>query len=105
MPQIWAVVAAGVLLAGFGANEASHGGVAEAMGFGHHHALDHGGYHCSDHDDAEHYEHHVEHMHGNATGVHHDECPGGYQDHHWNDDGHVDHDHGHGEDGHMMGGR
>lgn len=40
---------ANVLGAGFLANEWSQGGMAEAMGLGHHHALDPGPAHCAQH--------------------------------------------------------
>jgi hypothetical protein len=68
---------AGIFTAGFAMNEVSHGGVAEMMGAGHHHVVDMGGAHCADHGDPEHADHHAEHMHGNATALPHDECPGG----------------------------
>lgn len=56
-------------------NEASHGGMAEAMGLGHRHMTDVGGYHCASHA-GEHGAHHVAHMH-NETRAAHDGCPGG----------------------------
>lgn len=57
------------------ANEATHGGVSEMMGLGHHHMADYGGYHCASHDGT-HGHHHVEHMH-NETRTAHEDCPGG----------------------------
>lgn len=75
------LAASGVLIAGFGANEATHGGTAEAVGLEHSHMFDYGGYHCATPDDAGHWEDHVEHMHGgvNDTG-HHDHCGSGHMD-------------------------
>jgi hypothetical protein len=77
-PQILAVALAGVLFAGFAVNEMSHGAMAEMMGLGHRHMLDHGGYHCAE-PTSEHWERHQSHMHrhdGDAPyathcGVHH----------------------------------
>lgn len=99
--QMMALIAAGLLAFTFGANEAMHGDVAEAMGAGHQHMLDYGDYHCAPHDHAEHGDHHMEHMHAGSNGTstngthHHDvdhsECPGG---------GHMGPGH-HGGDGHM----
>lgn len=78
----------------FGANEWTHGGVAEGVGVGHHHLADYGGYHCAPHDDATRAALHRAHMHGNATmtdeaGVTmmgdatraHAACPGGAAEH------------------------
>lgn len=58
---------------GFLMNEWSHGGMAEAMGLGHHHMLDYGGVHCLPPDDgarlAAHMDPHAP-MHGPcATGL------------------------------------
>ncbi len=69
------LVVAGMAGAGFMANEATHGAMAEAMGLGHNHMADYGGYHCAAHDGA-HGAHHAEHMH-NATSMPHGSCPGG----------------------------
>lgn len=63
----WAVIAASLLMITVGANEASHGEVAEMMGFGHHHMADYGGYHCSGHNGSTHAGQHAEHMHGGAV--------------------------------------
>jgi hypothetical protein len=65
-PAFVAAIAAGVMMTGFAANEMSHGGLAEGMGMGHQHMLDHGGYHCADPDDA-HWDDHVAHMHGEGA--------------------------------------
>lgn len=62
---------------GFLANEWSHGGLSEALGMGHRHALDFGGYHCAPHDDSERGRMHVEHMHQEGSPMPHDECAGG----------------------------
>ena len=70
-----ALVVSGMAGAGMMANEASHGGVAEAMGLGHHHMADVGGYHCASHT-GEHGPHHVQHMH-NETRAAHAACAGG----------------------------
>jgi hypothetical protein len=64
-------------MAGFGvmANEGTHGGMAEAMGLGHHHMTDVGGYHCASHSGPD-AQRHMDHMH-NETMVHHENCSGG----------------------------
>lgn len=79
MYEVWAVVAAAILATGFAANEMSHGAVAETMGVGHHHMLDYGGYHCAGVEDAEHWDHHVEHMHGGNATADHAGCGGNHQ--------------------------
>lgn len=66
MEMIWVIGASVLLLAGFGANEMTHGGVAGTMGLGHHHMLDYGGYHCADHHDDAVAGDHFEHMHSQA---------------------------------------
>jgi hypothetical protein len=69
-----AAIAAGMMMTGFAANEMTHGGMAESMGMGHQHMLDHGGYHCAEPGSA-HWENHEAHMHdGNMT----DHCGGGH---------------------------
>ena len=78
-------VLAGLLVAGLAAlgtigNEASHGGLSEAMGLGHHHLADYGGYHCASHD-GPHADDHLRHMHGDHP-MRHDDCPGGSGMHH-----------------------
>lgn len=108
MSHTWALILAGVLALTFGANEISHGQVAETVGVDHHHMLDHGGYHCAAHDDAELREHHHEHMHGasyhngtwmNGTGPYHDHaaCYGDM-------DGHQPHEGPHHHEGGSQGG-
>jgi hypothetical protein len=92
-PWILPTILAGLFMAGFAGNEATHGGFAEAMGMGHRHMLDNGGYHCVDHDDPEHGPHHMEHMHGDEP-MRHEMCPGGAGMHRHN-----------GMGGGMMGGR
>lgn len=70
-----ALIVSGLAGMGVMANEASHGGMAQAMGLGHHHLTDVGGYHCASHtgpDGAT----HMEHMH-NETMMQHGNCPGG----------------------------
>lgn len=69
----------------FVVNETTHGGMAEFIGFGHHHLSDSGGYHCVDHASLT----HVQHMH-NGTATDHSHCPGGLTIH---GDGHR-HSHG-----------
>lgn len=66
MNLVYVLIAAGIMMGGFGANEASHGSLAEGMGLGHHHMSDYGGYHCAGPDDA-HWGQHVDHMHDGAT--------------------------------------
>lgn len=63
--------------AGFGmvGNEMTHGGFAETMGLGHHHAADFGGVHCASHAGTMGASH-TQHMHdGNFTA--HGSCRGG----------------------------
>jgi hypothetical protein len=72
---IAALAIGGLAAVGAMANEATHGGVSEMMGMGHHHMADVGGYHCASHMD-EHGEHHMEHMHEEHP-MDHDSCPGG----------------------------
>lgn len=113
MSQTWALILAGALAFTFGANEISHGEVADTVGFGHQHMLDYDGYHCAPHDDEAHREHHYEHMHGaayqNGTWM---EGHGPYHDHagcYGALEGHAPHEgphhHGDGQPGGMMGGR
>ena len=66
METVYVLLIAAGLLTVLVVNEAGHGAVAEATGFGHHHMFDYGGYHCAAHDDAEHARYHYEHMHGQA---------------------------------------
>ena len=103
MSQLGAVITAGVLLFTFGANEVTHGSVAETMGFGHHHLADYGGYHCAGHDDAAHAELHYEHMHGQAwNGSGNASYGPGYHDHAaCYDGGHMHEEHMGPYDGHM----
>lgn len=61
--------ASALLLAGFGANEMTHGGVAEGMGLGHQHMMDYDGYHCAEPGDTD-WERHQEHMHDSTVGDH-----------------------------------
>lgn len=61
--ETMAILAAGLLATTFGANEVTHGGLAETMGAGHHHMLDYDGYHCATHDGPRADQHH-QHMHG-----------------------------------------
>lgn len=75
-PQLIAAIASALLMTGFAANEASHGGFAESMGLDHHHMTDHGGYHCAGPDETG-WEAHVQHMHGNSTAFQ-DHCSGGH---------------------------
>jgi hypothetical protein len=70
-----ALVVSGVAGLGTMANEATHGGVSEMMGMGHHHMTDMGGYHCASHV-GEHGSQHMDHMH-DETHMAHDNCPGG----------------------------
>lgn len=65
-----------VSMAGVAVNEHTHGGVAEMMGFGHRHMMDHGGYHCVPHDHPEHGERHMQHMH-EENQMPHNQCAGG----------------------------
>lgn len=99
-PQLIAALASALLMTGFAANEATHGGFAESMGLGHHHMTDHGGYHCAGPDDAA-WQDHVAHMHGNDT-TPHDHCGADHMSgpHH---NGTRHHDGGHMDDGHMGG--
>lgn len=79
MEMIGVLAASGLLLAGFGANEVTHGGVSEAMGLDHNHMLDYGDYHCADPGDTEHWDEHVEHVHGGQnTTDDHDHCGAGH---------------------------
>lgn len=74
MTELWAIAAAGLLLATFGVNEVSHGAVSETVGLGHQHMTDVGGYHCTAHDHPDQADEHMAHMHGdagNATAHHH----------------------------------
>ncbi len=112
MSQTWALILAGVLALTFGANEISHGQVAESVGAGHQHMFDYDGYHCADHDDPDHRDQHYQHMHGAAYqngswmeghGPYHDHaaCYGAFG-------GHEPHEGPHHHDGTpdgMMGGR
>lgn len=81
MTNVWALAASGLLLAGFAGNEVSHGGWSEAMGLGHHHVTDSGGYHCAGPDNAEHWDHHVEHMHGGNATAYEDHCGADHMGH------------------------
>lgn len=76
MYEVWGLVVAGVMMTGFTANELSHGNVAEMMGLGHHHALDYNGYHCAGVEDATHWQHHVDHVHGGDASMPHAGCGG-----------------------------
>ena len=78
-PLVAGLVVAGIAGLGTMANEGTHGGVAEMMGFGHHHMADYGGYHCASHMGADGGQH-VQHMHEEMA-VHHDDCPGGQEMH------------------------
>lgn len=73
--MLGALIVSGVAGIGMMTNEATHGGVAEMMGLGHHHMTDVGGYHCASHA-GEHGAHHVDHMH-NETHSSHSRCQGG----------------------------
>lgn len=66
----------GLMLAGVGANEMTHGGVAEGTGLGHQHMADYGGYHCADPEDMD-WERHQEHMHADGQTAH---CGDGHMD-------------------------
>lgn len=81
--MIAAITLSGILGAGFMANEATHGGMAEAMGMGHQHMFDYGGQHCTD---ASHRGEHMDMQHmegmamhdgrGSAWSMHENACGG-----------------------------
>lgn len=72
---IGALIVSASAASGMTMNEATHGGVSELVGLGHHHAADFGQYHCASHTGTLGPQH-VQHMH-NQTSIPHDGCPGG----------------------------